>query len=133
MPLERKSQGFLDLSLTFKQNPLSQDLITLKNDVAIARSVRNLVLTSAGERFFNPTLGSEISRLLFDNISDITADQIKDEISRVINLYEPRVSLIRVICRPDYDSGEYAITIRYRIVGIDATIEDLSFVLQATR
>ncbi len=65
MPLERISKGFKDLSMTFQVNPINYDLIALKNETAIARSVRNLVLTYPGERFFNENLGSKVSRSLF--------------------------------------------------------------------
>ena len=56
MPLERVSQGFKDLSMTFKRNPLNDDLIALKNETAIARSIRNIVFTVPGERFFDNSL-----------------------------------------------------------------------------
>ena len=54
MPLERVSQSFKDVSMSFKVNPLNNDLVALKNANAIARSVRNIILTSPGEKFFNP-------------------------------------------------------------------------------
>ena len=56
MPLERVSRGFKDLSMTFQSNPLNDDLIGLKNENAIARSVRNIVMTVPGEKFFQPDL-----------------------------------------------------------------------------
>ena len=73
MPLERVSQGFKDISMTFQSNPLTGDLIALKNETAIARSVRNIVMTIPGERFFQPNFGSEINRVLFNNIDDLSA------------------------------------------------------------
>lgn len=133
MPLERVSRGFKDLSLTFNRNPLSNDLIQLKDDVAIARSVRNLVLTNTGERFFQPEVGSRISRLLFNPMTTVLADQIKDEISSTININEPRVDLSEVKCIPNYDGNDYEITIRYTIVGLDIPAQELNFVLQPTR
>ena len=54
MPLERVSQGFKDVSATFKANPLTSDVVIMKNAAAISRSVRNIVLTSPGEKFFDP-------------------------------------------------------------------------------
>ena len=60
MPVERVSRGFKDISSSFKVNPLNEDLIAIKNETAIARSVRNLVLTRPGEKFFNPNLGSRV-------------------------------------------------------------------------
>ena len=74
MPLERVSQGFKDISMTFQSNPLNDDLIAIKNVNAIARSIGNIVLTTPGEKFFEPDFGSRMySRLLFENIDDITA------------------------------------------------------------
>ncbi len=133
MPLERVSKGFKDLSMTFQVNPINYDLIALKNETAIARSIRNLVLTYPGERFFNENLGSKVSRSLFENIDEISASVIKDEVENTIRNYEPRVNLIEVIVSPNYDSLEFNVTINYRIVGIDVLPQQLSFALQPTR
>ena len=133
MPVERVSKGFKDLSMTFQVNPINYDLIALKNETAIARSVRNLVLTYPGERFFNPNLGSGISRALFENIDPISASIIKDEIENTIKNYEPRVRLINIDVSPDYDGNTFNVTINYRIVGIDVLPQQLTFALQPTR
>jgi phage baseplate assembly protein W len=133
MPLERVSKAFKDISMSFQVNPINYDLIGLKNENAIARSVRNLVLTSPGERFFNQNLGSKVGRSLFENIDDISASVIKDEIENTIRNYEPRVDLIDVIIDPDYDNNNFNVTVNYFIVGIDALPQQLSFALQPTR
>ena len=133
MPVERLSRGFKDISMSFQVNPLNNDLITLKNETAIARSVRNLVFTLPGERFFNQNLGSKISRALFENIDEISASIIQDEIINTINNYEPRVDLISVDVSPNYDNNEFNVTINYYIVGIDVLPQQLSFALQPTR
>lgn len=133
MPLERVSRGFQDLSMSFQVNPLNYDLISLKNEAAIARSLRNLVLTSKGERLFNQNLGSGVKRLLFDNVDFLSADNIKTEIENVINNYEPRVRLIEVIVNPDEDNHNFNVTINYFIQGIDVLPQQLTFALQPTR
>lgn len=133
MPLERISKGFKDISLSFQVNPLNYDLIAIKNETAIARSIRNLVFTLPGERFFNPNLGSRISRSLFDNIDDITASTIKDEIQNTIRNYEPRVRLIDIIVTADPDNNQFDVLIQYQIIGIDVLPQQLSFALQPTR
>jgi phage baseplate assembly protein W len=133
MPLERVSKGFRDISMTFQVNPLNYDIIGLKNESAIARSVRNLVFTLPGERFFNENLGSKVSRSLFENMDEISASVIQDEITNTINNYEPRVNLINVVVSPNYDENEFNVTINYRIVGIDVLPQQLSFALQPTR
>ena len=133
MPVERISKGFKDISMSFEVNPITTDLIGVKNDTAIARSIRNLVFTTPGERFFNPNLGSGVSKLLFDNIDDITAAVIRDEIEETIIKYEPRVKLKDIRVKPDYDNYTFDVTIVYDIVGIDALTQQLNFALQSTR
>ena len=133
MPLERVSPGFKDISMTFQANPLNLDLIGLKNENAIARSVRNIVFTLPGEKFFNENFGSRISASLFENIDDITASQIVDEISQSIVNFEPRVNLINVEAFPDFDNNTFDVLIIYEIIGADAPVQELQFALQSTR
>jgi len=133
MPVERVSKGFKDLSSSFQTNPLSNDLLGIKNETAIARSIRNLVLTQQGERPFNSILGSKVSGLLFENLDEITGSAIRDEIRTTIKNFEPRVNLLEVKVLPNYDSYEYNVTIRYEIVGIDVSAQQLAFALQPTR
>lgn len=133
MPLERVSKSFKDISLSLQVNPLNYDLIDIKNETAIARSIRNLVFTLPGERFFNQNLGSKVSRSLFENIDNVSASIIRDEIRNTIENYEPRVDLISVDVRPNYDNNEFNVTVRYYIVGIDALPQQLTFALQSVR
>ena len=133
MPLERISQGFKDLSMSFQSNPLNQDLIALKNENAIARSLRNIVFTLPGEKFFDPEFGSQISASLFENIDDITASVIVDEITSSVERYEPRVDLINVEVFPDFDNNSFDVLIIYDIIGADVPAQELQFALQSTR
>ena len=100
MPVERISRGFKDLSMSFEVNPINDDLISVKNRTAIARSIRNLVLTVPGERFFNEDLGSRVSEILFDNLDEISASSIRDEIEETIIKYEPRVKIQDIRVKP---------------------------------
>ena len=132
MPLERVSQGFKDISMTFQANPLNDDLIALKNENAIARSIRNIVFTLPGEKFFNASFGSRITESLFENIDDITSTIIVDEITQSIENYEERVKLLDVQASPNYDNNSYDLTIRYLIIGRDIPAQELQFVLQSS-
>ena len=133
MPAQRVSKKFKDLSMSFKFNPLSGDLIDLKNENAIARAVRNIVLTSPGEKLFNPEFGSSISEILFENVDDITAISIQDEISSSLKNYEPRVELINVDVDPNFDQNQFDVRITYRIVGVDIPPSQLDFALLPSR
>ena len=133
MPLERVSQGFKDISMTFQANPLNDDLIALKNENAIARSIRNIVFTLPGEKFFNPSFGSRITESLFENIDDITATVIVDEIRESIETYEDRVQLDSVEAFPNFENNSFDVTITYEIIGRNVPAQELQFVLQSSR
>ena len=133
MPVQRVSQGFKDISMSFGSNPLTDDLIALKNENAIARSVRNIVMTLPGEKPFAPNFGSRVSALLFENMDEITSSLIVDEIRTSINNYEPRVELQSVDVFPDFEGNSYEVTIIYNIIGVDIPPQQLQFALEATR
>jgi len=133
LPVQRISKGFKDISATFQVNPLNKDLIVLRNENAIARSIRNLIFTVRGEKPFEPSLGSNVSNLLFENMNQLTANAIKSEIEDTINTFESRVSLNRVKVEANYDDNAFDVLIEYNIIGIDASTQQLSFALQPTR
>ena len=133
MPTERVSKGFKDISMTFQSNPLNSDLIAIKNENAIARSLRNIVFTLPGEKFFNESFGSRITESLFDNIDDITSTIIVDEIRESIDIYESRVELNDVKAYPDYENNGFDVIITYDIVGTETPTQELQFVLQSSR
>ena len=133
MPLERVSQGFKDISMSFQSNPLNNDLIAIKNVNAITRSIRNIVLTTPGEKFFDPDFGSNVTRLLFENVDDITASQIQEEIEFSINNYEPRVKLLDVKVIADNDNASFDTIITYEVIGANVPPQALEFALQSTR
>ena len=133
MPLERVKQGYKDLSMSFKSNPLTDDLIGLKNESAISRSIKNLVFTQKGEKFFDPDFGSEIFASLFENIDEVTAITIQDDIEYMIKMHEPRVKLINVESIPNYDNNQFDVVIVYQIIGADTPPQELEFVLLPSR
>ena len=133
MPIERVSQGFKDISMTFQVNPLNSDLIGLKNENAIARSVRNIVFTLPGEKFFDEDFGSRISASLFENIDDISAAEIVDEIRQSLINYEPRINLLNVRAFPNFDNNQFDVRIIYEIIGASVPPQELQFALQSTR
>lgn len=133
MPLERVSQGFKDISMSFQTNPLTKDLIAMKNENAIARSVKNIVFTNPGEKFFKPKFGSSISNSLFENADDLTAVQIQTQIEESVQRYEPRVTLRTVDANVNIDDNSFDVVIVYDIIGADIPTQQLEFVLQPTR
>ncbi len=133
MPIQRVSRGFKDISMTFQSNPLNDDLIALKNANAIARSVRNIVMTIPGERFFQPSFGSGVNRVLFNNMDEISASILEDEIRNSIRNYEPRVRLRSLKVQANFDNNAFDTVITYDIIGADVPSQQLQFALQSAR
>lgn len=125
----KKSRSFKDFSIGMEKNPFTDDASIVQNDNAIKQAVKNLVLTSPGEKPFQPLVGSKVSQLLFEPLDPFTADTIKEEIINTINQYEPRVQLTEVLVTPIYEGNKLNVSIEYRIVGLPI-VETISFVLQ---
>ena len=133
MPVQRVIKQFKDISASFQINPLNRDLIQLKNANAIARSIRNLIMTVPGERPFNPVLGSQVTSLLFENLDKLTASSIKSEIINTLTNFEPRIRLNEVIVKAQPDNNQFDVQIQYYIIGIDLPLQQLTFALEPTR
>ena len=130
---QRVSRSFKDISLSFAPHPITKDLPVLRNERAITRSVRNLVQTIPGERFFNPILGSGVRRLLFDFVDVATADSIEEEILTTISNFETRVTNVQVQVEPRPDRNNFDVTVLFDIIGQSLPTQEFSFILEATR
>ena len=130
---QRNSRSFKDISLSFDPHPNTKDLPVLKNENAIRRSVRNLVQTIPGERFFNPLLGSSVYESLFDLYDFGTSTLIEQEIITTLENFEPRVANVQVQIDPRPDQNNFDVTIFFDIVGQELPPQEFSFILEATR
>jgi len=133
VPLQRTSQGFKDISLSMMRHPVTNDILTLKNEDAIKRSVQNLVRLQLGEVFFDPDLGTRITGSLFELANNDFVDPIKTEIETTITNNEKRVQLTSVDVESEPDTYSMNITISYELVGLSAPSQTLQFVLEPTR
>ena len=133
MPQQRVKRKYKDISMSFENNPLNDDLVSLNDTTAIARSLRNIVFTQPGEKFFNPDFGSRITESLFENVDEVSALAIEDEIKSSIINFEPRVNLLDTVVVANPDDNEMNVTIEYEITGFDIPPQQLEFVLLPTR
>jgi phage baseplate assembly protein W len=133
MPLENISRGFKDISLSFLRHPVTNDVAAIYNEDAIKKSVVNLVRTRIGERFFNSILGSNIEDSLFELTSSGFFDPLQEEITILLNNFEPRINLKRVNLQVVPDDNELNVSIIYDIVGLAVPTQAISFILQPTR
>ena len=110
------SKSFKDLDLNFALHPIRKDINVFKNEYAVINAVKNLILTNHYERPFRPELGSNLRRLLFENIDSLLAAQIEREIEETINNFEPRVKISKVEAFPIPDENKYQVRMEFFIV-----------------
>ena len=127
-----KSRSFKDITLNFKPHPVTGDLMVLNNERAISRSVRNLVQTGVKERFY-ADIGSDVNDSLFGFVDSATGSVIAQQITDIINLYEPRVANIVLFVDPNPDDNAFEIKVSYNIVGAPSSRQSFAFILEATR
>lgn len=127
------SRSFKDISLSFTRHPVTNDVIVLKNEDAIKKSVVNLVRTRVGERFFNNLLGSNVDNSLFELQTSGVSSYLEEEITTLLNNFEPRISLNSVYVETPDDTNDLNIRISYNIVGLPFPPQTIEFVLQPTR
>ena len=130
---QRQSRRFKDISLSFKRHPVTNDILALRNEDAIKRSVRNLVETINEERFFNSLLGSRVKESLFEVPDNTIRATLKAQIENSILNFEPRVNLTDVIINHPNDTNDLEVIVVYDIIGQEATPQEITFILQPTR
>ena len=126
------ARKFSDLDLDFTKHPVTKDVSKKVNENAIATAIRNLLLTSHYERPFNPDLGSNLKKFLFEPIDNVTTSLIQDSIFETIKNYEPRVTVEEVVAAPNYDLQRYDVYVTFFVKN---TIEPItiSFFLERIR
>jgi phage baseplate assembly protein W len=132
VPLDNISKGFKDISLSFLRHPVTNDIAVIKNEDAIKKAVVNLIRTRIGERFFNSLLGSNVEDYLFELADSGVVDPLKEEITTLLNNFEPRITSRQVDIDVPEDSNELIVTIYFDIIGIAPT-QVVTFILQPTR
>ncbi len=109
--ISRESKRFVDVSLSFEPNPITKDLATINNERAINNSLKNLMMIAASEVPFNADIGSGVASYLFENVDEVTAELLQQEIQRVIVFSEPRVELVSPLNAESINGGmNYAIS-----------------------
>ena len=127
------SRSFKDISLSFKRHPVTNDVLILKNDDAIKKSVINLCRTSITDRFFNDLLGTSIEASLFELNHGELAGPLEEEIKVLLKNFEPRINVTDVIVDTETDSNGLYISVKYNIIGLPIAPQNIEFLLQPTR
>lgn len=127
------SRSFKDISLSFLRNPVTNDVLAIRNEDAIKKSVINLVRTRLGERFFNRLLGTKVNNSIFELQTPEIAYALEVEIEILLTNFEPRIKLSTVTATFPEESNDINIRISYDVVGLPFPQQQIEFLLQPTR
>ena len=127
------SRAFKDINLSFKRHPVTNDVVTIRDEDAIKRSVRNIIFTILGEKPFEPDFGSTVNESLFDLSTSLNEIRIADDITASLKRYEPRISDINVTVSLYPDSNEMNATVQYEIVGLPTPPQEVEVLLFPAR
>ena len=127
--LGKISRSFKDVSFNFTKNPITNDVVVLKNEESIKQSVKNLILTKIGERLFRPLLGTNTTTYLFELSTTFSENSLIEEIENVLTTYEPRISLKNITVDVNDELSEFNVYIEYFIVGLPPIVQTVEFLL----
>ena len=127
------SRAFKDINLSFKRHPVTNDVVTIRDEDAIKRSVRNIIFTILGEKPFEPNFGSVINESLFDLNTSLNEIRVSDEIKQSLLNYEPRIDNIDVTVTVTPDTNEMNCTVQYEIVGLPTPPQEVDVLLFPAR
>ena len=127
------SRVFKDINLSFKRHPVTNDLVVIKNEDAIKKSVKNIIFTILGEKPYMPLFGTSVNNSLFELSNPLDHIRISDEIQSTLLNYEPRISNIEVTVSNYPDSHELNATIQYDITGMASPSQTVDVLLLPAR
>ena len=127
------SRAFKDINLSFKRHPVTNDVLTIRDEDAIKRSVKNIIFTILGEKPFEPEFGSVINDSLFELNTSLNEMKVSDEIKTSLQNYEPRISNIEATVSIYPDSNEMNCTVQYEIVGLPTPPQEVDVLLFPAR
>ena len=127
------SRAFKDINLSFKRHPVTNDVLTVSDEDAIKRSVKNIIFTILGEKPFEPDFGSVMNQSLFDLNTNLSEIKVSDEIKASLDNYEPRIDNVNVSVSILADSNEMNCTVQYDIVGLPSPTQEVDVLLFPAR
>ena len=127
------SRAFKDINLSFKRHPVTNDVVAIRDEDAIKRSVKNIIFTILGEKPFEPEFGSVINDSLFELNTSLNEMKVSDEIKSSLLNYEPRIDNIEVTVQVAPDRNEMNCTVQYSIVGLPSPSQSVDVLLFPAR
>ena len=128
----QKQEYFSDFLNNFDNHPVNTTLARVINENSVKQSIRNLILTNFGERLYQPTIGSDITKTLFEPNDVVTAENITFFIKNTIKQNEPRAILLEVNVYPNPDRNLFDVNLVFSLINNNIPIT-LNVILKRVR
>lgn len=126
------TKRYSDLDFSFTRIPGRNDIALSYDEMAVIRSIRNLLLTKNYERPFQPNVGSRVQMMLFEPVDFLTAQSLRSEIESVVTNFEPRAKIDSILVSADPDNNLYNVTLQFYI-GNNVEPTAINLILERTR
>ena len=107
---------YSDVDLSFKVHPTTGDILKIKNATVIKQSMRNILQTRKFERIGHPEIGSNLSELLFDQMSPMTEARLRQSIEVTMTNLEPRAIIKDIKVTSEDLQNRYRVTIVFTMM-----------------
>jgi phage baseplate assembly protein W len=128
----QKQEYFSDFLNNFDNHPVNNTLARAINENSVKQSIRNLILTNFGERLYQPTIGSDITKALFEPNDVVTAENITFFIKNTIKQNEPRAILLEVNVYPNPDRNLFDVNLVFSLINNNIPVS-LNVILKRVR
>lgn len=130
--LSGKAEQFSDFLVNFNSHPMTGALGKITNEASVRRSIMNLISTNLGERPFQPNVGSDVNRALFEPLDQIAATSLQRAVTNTIKYNEPRANLLGVTVYPGVQPNTLVVNVIFSLINTSTPIS-LDVVLQRVR
>jgi phage baseplate assembly protein W len=126
------TKRYADIDFNFTRTAGRNDIALSYDEMAVIRSVRNLLLTRNYERPFQPSLGSRVNQMLFEPVDFLTSQSLRSEIESVITNFEPRAKIDSILVTADPDNNLYNVSLQF-FIGNNVEPTAINLILERTR
>lgn len=131
--IRARTKPYSDFDFVFKKHPVTKD-VPIKRDVeAVKQSVRNILLTRRGEKFFDPDFGGSLTEFLFELFDPIVEAEMEERIINTLRNYEPRVKVLNVDITDLSHRNALNLKLEVQILSPENLTTDIEFIIERLR
>ena len=106
--------NYIGLSLPIKKGENTDFSMTKTSLEQSKFNLRNLLLTDLGERVGQPTFGTRLKELVFENIDEELPSRIEEEVRRAVTNWLPYINIISIeTLTDDADNSMIVVRVKY--------------------